>query len=84
MAVPVLTCLLVGCGGAAWDASDTAAVTVAARVEGRQLDACGDVDSGACTPEFAHATAALAYCASARELIVHGAPVPEAGIKCSP
>lgn len=77
--------LLAGCGGPSYGAGDIFANTYAARVEARQAEACSaDVDGGAplCTPAFIRASSSLAFCASARELASHGAPVPDSGIAC--
>jgi hypothetical protein len=75
--------LLVGCGGG-FTSDDTTTNTVAARAEARQLEACAEDDAGACTPSFIRASSALAYCANARALAAHGAPVPEGGVACQP
>ena len=77
--------LLAGCGGSYTD-DDTTANTIAARSEARVLAFCasGAEDAGGCTPSKVRAFIDLAYCANARELAAHGAPVPEAGAACRP
>lgn len=82
-AAPLLFAALVGCGGGFTD-DDTTANTVAARTESGQLSACAQDDAGSCSPAYVRASAALAYCANARELAAHGKPaVPgPAGMVC--
>lgn len=66
---------------------DQAANTTAAKAEARIVELCAvdAEDAGLCTPAHVRAFADLAYCANARELAVHGAPVPEAGgLQCQP
>jgi hypothetical protein len=78
-----LLLVLAGCG-ATYTADDQAANTIAARHEVRQLQECASDDAGSCTPAMVRAHASLAYCANERELQVHGAPVPDAGVQCQP
>jgi hypothetical protein len=75
---------LSACGGG-WNAADTTGNTVAARHEGRVLEACvPGSDAGTCTPELVTSHTLVAYCANARQLSAHGAPLPEAGVTCQP
>lgn len=74
----LLVGLVAGCG-ASYDPTTN---TVAAQVEARQLERCATDDAGTCSAAFMRTTAAIAFCANARELSVHGAPVPEAGTTC--
>jgi hypothetical protein len=73
-----------GCGPS-YTPDDTTANTVGARAEARVLQLCAPEmeDAGTCTPSKVRAETDLAYCANARELTVHGAPVPEAGVALS-
>jgi hypothetical protein len=81
MRLPLLLFLgLAACGG--WSADDTTANTIAARSEARVLDLCAADDAGACTPSRVRAFTLLAFCANARELAAHGAPVSDAGVSC--
>jgi len=74
---------LTGCGGS-YSGDDTTANTIAARHEARELELCATDDAGTCTPSMVRAQSTLAYCANARELTAHTAPVPEAGVSCRP
>jgi hypothetical protein len=78
---------LIGCGPS-YTAADTTANTTGARAEARVLQLCavGMEDAGTCTPSRVRGETDLAYCANVRELIVHSAPVPEAGVDlaCTP
>jgi hypothetical protein len=76
---------LAGCGPT-YSSDDTKANTIAARSEARLYDLCATDDAGTCTPGNVRARAFIAYCANARELLVHRAPVPEAGaeVQCQP
>ena len=72
----------------AYTPDDTVSNTIGARAEARVLQFCavGMEDAGTCTPARVRAETDLAYCANARELTVHAAPVPEAGValSCTP
>jgi len=75
------TLVLAGCG-ASYSADDNTANTIADREESRVLALCATDDAGSCTPSRVRAFLTIAYCANARELSAHGAPVPEAGVSC--
>ena len=72
---------LAGCGSS-YTAEDNTSNTIAARNEGNQLTACATDDASTCTPAYVRASSEIAFCANARELLVHSAPVPEAGVAC--
>ena len=76
-----LSCL--GCGSA-YTSDDTTANTIGAREESLQLRDCAQDDAGTCMPSRVRARSLLAYCANARELSAHGAPLPEGGPQCTP
>lgn len=82
MAAAVL-CLLDGCKDG-YTNDDKSANTIGARSESRVLDFCATDDASTCTPSKVRAFTLLSYCANARELAAHGAPVPEAGVACQP
>lgn len=82
-ALVLVAASLAGCG-ASYSADDTTANTLAARMEARALDLCATDDAGTCTPSRVRAFATIAYCANARELVVHRAPVPDGGVACRP
>jgi hypothetical protein len=78
----VAIALAMGACASSYTPEDTTANTVSAENEARQLERCAVDDAGGCSPAFMRITAATAYCANARELAAHGAPVPEAGTEC--
>jgi hypothetical protein len=68
-----------------WSDADTQASTIGAKNEARVLEMCASDDAGvSCSPSRVRAFTSLAFCAQVRELTVHGAPVPDAGIPCRP
>jgi hypothetical protein len=77
----VLTLGNTGCGPS-YTADDTTANTIADRYEAAQYQRCLADDAGTCAPSFVRSSAALAFCANAKELQRHGAPVPEGGPPC--
>jgi hypothetical protein len=81
--VAVVAAAVAGCGRS-YDDADTTTNTVAARSEARVLELCATDDASTCTPSLVRAHTDLAYCANVRELVVHGAPVPEASVTCRP
>jgi hypothetical protein len=77
----VLLLGLAACGPS-YTADDTTSNTIAARNESHQLSACATDDASTCTPAYVRSSSEIAFCANARELLVHSAPVPEAGVTC--
>jgi hypothetical protein len=75
--------LLLSACATSWSDADTEANTIGARNEARVLEMC-EADAGECTPSRVRAFTLLSYCAGVRELIVHGKPVPDAGVSCRP
>ncbi len=71
--------------GSSYTADDTTANSIAMRAEARVLQLCDPSmeDAGTCTPSRVRAETDLALCANMRELMAHGAMVPEAGIGVS-
>lgn len=67
-----------------WSDADTQANMIGARNEARVLEMCSG-DAGECTPSRVRAFTLLSYCASVRELTVHGGVAPDAGgASCRP
>ena len=73
---------LAGCGPS-YTADDTTANVIATRNEAKVLGMCAADDAGECTPSRVRAFTSLSYCANARELVAHGATMPEAGVTCT-
>jgi hypothetical protein len=72
--------LVAACGGSWSPVSNT----VGARNEALVLDICATDDAGTCTPARVRGFTTLSYCANVHELVVHSAPVPDAGVACQP
>jgi len=83
VAITLAGWLLWGCGGS-YTADDTTSNTLGARHARVLLDLCATDDASACTPSAVRSESDVIYCANARELITHGAAVPEAGVSCQP
>lgn len=74
-------CLVEGCGGG-WSASDVSTATDAVRAQMMIETLCGPNDGGTCPASQVRALERMALCADSSRLAAHGAPVPEAGVKC--
>lgn len=77
--------LLLPACGAKWTTTDAQNATDSMNLQLQMEVLCGREDAGpTCQPAAVRALERASFCATASELSRHGAPMPDAGIRCAP